>query len=590
MEKRDVSISKLVDMIDGGVLRLPELQRQFVWTASRVRDLFDSLYRGYPSGMILVWSTDEGAPEKAMAVEQQARPAWEPTLLLLDGQQRLTSLTAIMRTRPLVVRGRARSIDLAFNLEHPEEPFLEVADIEYDAPGSDPDQDLDDLEDQGPNGVMESIRSRTFVVATKALLADPRWVNVSEVFDPSKPDSYFLRRLGLTSEDERWDLFAKRLQKVRAIANYPYVMNVLERGLAYPEVAEIFVRVNSLGTKLRGSDLALAQITARWKNSLAKFDEFVWECENHGFNLDLGLIVRGLVVFATQRATFDTASRIPVHALQSAWEREQDAFRFALDFLRQNAGVENEGLLSSPLLVIPVAVFASLKEFSLSPEDQNGVLQWLLVANAFSHYAGSSETRLNADLAVLFRDEGPVGLMALLKRQFGRSEVSAEDFVGRSKQSGLFPTTFLALRHAGARDWGTGLRISVAHQGRKNTIEDHHIFPKKALRQEGIESALTDEISNLAFLSSSKNRTLGTKPPETYLPLIVESSGEAALTEQAIPTNPELWRLENFQKFLVARRALLANAVNDFLTGIASGEQPIVDPEALIEGEESRHR
>ncbi|HZO32704.1 MAG TPA: DUF262 domain-containing protein [Chloroflexota bacterium] len=111
MPKTDISLGDLVDMIARGELRLPELQRRYVWPATRVRDLLDSLYRGYPSGTILVWETDQDVPEKDLSVAQQ-QSAFRSHKLLLDGQQRLTSMSAVLRgepIRPRIVPGRSRS-------------------------------------------------------------------------------------------------------------------------------------------------------------------------------------------------------------------------------------------------------------------------------------------------------------------------------------------------------------------------------------------------------------------------------------------------------------------------------------------------
>src|SRR5205814_7125559 len=100
MPKIDTSVGNLVSMITSGELRLPEMQRRYVWRSTRVRDLLDSLYRGYPSGAILLWETDEAVPLQDFAVAQQRNP-YQSTRLLLDGQQRLTSLSAVIRGEPV---------------------------------------------------------------------------------------------------------------------------------------------------------------------------------------------------------------------------------------------------------------------------------------------------------------------------------------------------------------------------------------------------------------------------------------------------------------------------------------------------------
>src|SRR5438105_5257071 len=118
MAKAEASVEELVSMIERGELRLPEMQRRYVWRSTRVRDLLDSLYRGYPSGTILLWDTDEAVPQQAFAIKQQNNP-YQSTRLLLDGQQRLTSLSAVIRGESVHVRGRQKPIELLFNLEHP---------------------------------------------------------------------------------------------------------------------------------------------------------------------------------------------------------------------------------------------------------------------------------------------------------------------------------------------------------------------------------------------------------------------------------------------------------------------------------------
>src|ERR1700735_2336694 len=96
MAKQEASVEELVGMISRGELRLPEMQRRYVWRSTRVRDLMDSLYRGYPSGAILLWENDAAGPLQEFAVSHTANP-YPSTRLLLDGQQRLTSLSAVIR-------------------------------------------------------------------------------------------------------------------------------------------------------------------------------------------------------------------------------------------------------------------------------------------------------------------------------------------------------------------------------------------------------------------------------------------------------------------------------------------------------------
>src|SRR5438046_1877769 len=149
MPKIDTAVGKLVSMITGGELRLPEMQRRYIWRATRVRDLLDSLYRGYPSGTILVWETDQPMPSRDAAVEQQQNP-FQGHKLLLDGQQRLTSLTAVVEGKPVIVRGRKKPIEILFNLEHPEGPPAEVSEVEDDVTDRDDEEAEANDEDEAP--------------------------------------------------------------------------------------------------------------------------------------------------------------------------------------------------------------------------------------------------------------------------------------------------------------------------------------------------------------------------------------------------------------------------------------------------------
>ena len=338
---------------------------------------------------------------------------------------------------------------------------------------------------------------------------------------------------------------------------------MLERELDYQEVAEIFVRVNSLGVKLRGSDLALAQITARWQNSLKLLESFQEECEEKWFTLDLGLLVRAMVVFASKQSRFRTVGGIPIATLKSSWEEAKDGLRFAINFLRRNGDIEDESLMSSPFLFLPIAVFAQLQQGKLSRDDERSLMYWFHVANSRGRYSrGSSESLLDADLTILFRGGSPKDLLEPMKTQFGRLHIEEADLVGRGANSALFSTTFLALKAIQAKDWHSGLGISLTHQGKLHYIQYHHIFPKSLLAKANYEKAEINEIANMAFISGDVNRRISNKEPRVYFPEIIKERGEEALLNQCIPVDPELHKIENYKKFLAVRRAALTERIN----------------------------
>jgi hypothetical protein len=561
MAKAEATVEELVGMVERGELRLPEMQRQYVWRSPRVRDLMDSLYRGYPSGAILLWETDEAVPLQEMAVAQSANP-YATTRLLLDGQQRLTSLSAVIRGEPVKVRGRVRPIELLFNLEHPERQEI-VTEVDEDAEDDAPETDeADSTEDE----LQKRFERMTFVVSTNKLAALPQWVKVSEVFK-SESDTAFLKRAGIINfDDPRYEKYTQRLAQLRRIRKYVYRMDVLERSLTYEEVTEIFVRVNSLGAKLRSSDLALAQITARWRHSLEIFQEFQRECAKLGFDLDLGIHLKTLIAFATGQSRFLTAGRLSLDVLQTGWKEATEGMRFAINFLKSNVGIDSPALLSSPFLMIVVAYFGHAKGYALSPEESDRLRQWALLANAKGRFSrGSSETILDQDLATIDKVGSADALIDRVRLQFGRLTVTAEDLEGRDQRSSLFKTMFLTFRALGAKDWTSNLLISLDHSGAQHRLQFHHFFPKAVLTKHGFSSREADDVANLTFIGGRTNRKISDKPPSMYLADYLAKQGPELLSLQGIPAEQELLEVGSYRQFLDARRMLLAEAINAFL-------------------------
>lgn len=176
-------IRSLVDKVDSGTLLVPEMQRRYVWRSTQVRDLFDSLYRGYPVGSILVWNRPDGDVEgRVLDVGESAGKVKSgETQLLLDGQQRLTSLTSILKDKKLLVRWRKKSIDILFNVTHPDVEGDEVLDA------VDPDDDDDDEDNDGDNDSLD-FEKKTFVVATRRLMSQPNWISLRRVFKEGSAD------------------------------------------------------------------------------------------------------------------------------------------------------------------------------------------------------------------------------------------------------------------------------------------------------------------------------------------------------------------------------------------------------------------
>lgn len=556
MARADYSVSQLVDMIKDGTLRLPEMQRKYVWTSTRVRDLLDSLYRGYPSGVILAWQSDSPVDTAAFAVDVEDKVGVQQ-LLLLDGQQRLTSLSAILRGVPVDVRNRKKPIDILFNLEHPAE-LVFSREIEENA-----DEDYGSDFDAGESDIQKRFAQMAFIVASNQLKASAHWVSVTEIFKSTETE--ILKRVGISSfDDPRFEKYSARIAAVKAIAQYQYRMDTLERTKSYEEVTEIFVRVNSLGAKLRSSDLAMAQITAKWPGSLRIFQSYEKELRDMGFDVELGTLLKTLVALITHQSRFLTVHALSVSQLQEGWERTKRAITHAINFMHANIGVDSTALLSSPFLITTTAYWADKNDYVKDAESARSFRQWFLIANAKGRYSrGSSESYLDQDLAVM-RDGGSTeGLTQRLIQQVGRLDFTADDLIGRTSTSGAFKTMFLAFRQSGVQDWTTHLDISPKHIGKADSIEYHHIFPKAYLKKErpGLDRTVVNEVANLAFIGGSTNRKISAKAPSLYK----HDFSEADLLSQLIDFSDGLDSATNFENFLLRRRTLIADALNEFL-------------------------
>lgn len=565
MAQTNIKVSELVDKVQRGELTLPEMQRRYVWPGTRVRDLLDSLYRGYPSGTILVWETDEEMPVRELAVRATRTPTTSKKLLLLDGQQRVTSLSAILSGEPIHVRSRSRqkTIDILFNLEHPDGPpvdITEVDDIDFTA-------DIEDVEDEetAERDIQAEMRKRTFVVASRSLQNDPIWVPVSDIF--KKDPSEILQKTGITSlADPRYKKYSERLAKIRNIKDYSYNVEILPASMSYEEVTEIFVRVNSLGIKLRGTDLAMAQITSKWKGFMDKVEELAGEFGNdQDYIIETGLPVRLMTIFATKQSRFKTIGKVSKERLEEAWRQASDGLRFAISFIKENAGVDNLSYLSSPFLIIPVAVYWVLKDNeSLTGEEQKKLLRWLYIAHMRGHYSmGSSESILDGDLSILFKDRGLEELISQLHLHVKKFDVDYDDLTNRGIRSPLFSMLYFVFRHNGVKDWWSGLKLSDNHTGNAHAIQYHHIFPKSLLGE--YDKKEVNEIANMAFIGGKVNRYITNKEPKEYMEKIIQEQGEEALTSQLIVIDRDMWEISKYRRFLEYRRDAIAKEINEFM-------------------------
>jgi len=490
-------------MVANHTLQLPEIQRDYVWTRPQVRDLLDSLYRGYPIGTMLIWQTDDSPLARPIG-SKTGHGGLQPVRFLLDGQQRLTSLRRVFHDR---------DPDIRFNIETEE-----------------------------------------FQVANAAISKDPRWVSVTDVFQHS---AVSVLTAGELMDRPDKNLILDRLNRLEHIRRHLVPVNVLH-GFNYEEVTEIFVRVNSKGTRLRVAELAIAQLAFRLPGLVTyELKAFEDELDEAGWDIDMRFLLRCLTAVTTGQSKFAALTGVGEEPLKEGWKQTKAALLTFLNLLDKNLGIESAAWLPSiSALVVPVAYLARCTPKEV---DVNGLLRWFLLASTWGRYAQATETALDQDLRVLASDDAyPFAtLIERIRQSVGRLEVTASDLDDAGVGSPFFLMAYLACRHQGATDWWTGVKLSSTNLGVSHLLELHHIFPKAIVAQQYPKTDV-NEIANIAFLSQQANRQIGKQEPKAYLPSI----DPERLRRQFIPMDEDLWVKERFQDFLAARRALLAEGMN----------------------------
>lgn len=520
MIAQPLKVRELLDEVVKGQVVLPEIQRAYVWKGPQVAKLLDSLYQEYPSGQILLWDTAnlpitkqlEGVAKPALAAVGSAK-------IVLDGQQRLTSLFKAL------------------------------------------------LDDDDPVRVYFHLETEQFQLYNSRLKADRRWVPVRDVINETKHDLDLLDEIEsanlVSRKDPQYKLFATRLQQLRKIGEYKFPIEVFKSD-DYDKVTELFVWINSGGTRLRAAELVLAQLALRLPGAIVdKFEDALEEYEDAGFELDTRVLTRALIAVGTGQSRFRFLAEFwkkTPDELSSIWKRTRKALDGAVNFIQHNAKFEASDWLPSLNAIIPLAVFFDGNE-RLRAEDEARLLSWFYAASLRARYSGSGETAMDEDLKALSEDD-PIG--ALLRNSVptgGTLSVSADEFDDAGFRNPLFPLTYAAARRAGAKDWFTGVALAKDVVGADHQIEVHHIFPKALLKAEGVSRRDRDEIANLAFLGAKPNKKISKTLPEEYLAKIPKDR----LSAQSVPTDPKLWKLSRFQDFLSERRRLLATSVNELV-------------------------
>ena len=518
-----LKVRELIEEIDRGEVVLPEIQRAYVWKGPQVVKLIDSLYREYPSGQILLWDTSDLPVTKGIqGVENPSGIQSNHPKIVLDGQQRLTSVYKALRDKEM-------GLEVYFHLGNEQ-----------------------------------------FQLYLSRLKSDPLWISVRDVFHEKKSDLKLLheieQKLESEIDDDAKDVYLDRLQRLRRTGDYKYPIEIFKTD-DYEQVTELFVRINSGGTRLRAAELVLAQLALRLPGTIVEtFESAIDEYEDLGYELDARFLIRALIVSGTKQSRFRYLSEFwkkDPKDIKKIWLSAKRGVDAAVNFVRHNAGFESSEWLPSLNTLIPMAAYLEHNK-SITGDVERRLLRWFYIASLRGRYSGSSETALDEDLKAIHSPD-PIGcLLKNVVQQDGRVQVYADEFDDAGWRNPLFPMTYAVAKKRRAKDWFKGIALGKDVAGLDHQVEYHHIFPRALLKTNGVRRNSRDEIANLAFLMARPSKQISNKEPIEYLAEIAEQYPDR-LEAQSIPMNKQLWKLDRFQDFLAERRQLLAKSVTELI-------------------------
>jgi len=524
-----MKISTILDQIDMGSMALPEFQRGYVWNRTQVRDLMNSLYKRFPVGSLLVWET-----KRDNTIARGQDNVAENVKMLLDGQQRMTSLYGIIRGEaPQFFDGDPKVFtDLYFNVE--DEAFEFYGPMKMDG--------------------------------------NPSWVNVTELM--VKGIEPFISTF---SEDPEkgasLGLYIKRLNQIHQIQEVNlHVEEITGKDKDTDTVVEIFNKVNSGGTKLSKGDLALAKICGSWPEARHELKFRLNRWKKAGFDFKMDWYLRCINAVVTGEAKFQYLDEISTIEFKEGLEKAEKAIDKLLNTISSRLGLDHDRVLGSVYSFPLMCRYISDNGLSLGDHKQRDqLLYWYIHTMLWGRYAGSTESTLDKDLHLIENADHPIeNLVQELRQNRGDLKLYGSDFRGWSRGARFYPMLYMLTRVWHAKDWGSGDELSHHLLGNLAGLQLHHIFPKAYLYDSDYERRDVNALANMTFLTQETNLQISDKPPVEYFPEI-ESKHPGVLSSHWIPMDEDLWKKKNFKDFLIERQSLLANAANKFLNELKEG-------------------
>lgn len=542
-----MKIGTILELIDLGSMALPEFQRGYVWNRDQVRGLMHSLYRQYPVGSLLAWQTKT---ENA-ATRGDAKLMPGTVKLLLDGQQRITSLYGIIRGRPpKFFDGNVKAFTgLYFHLDDEVFQFYKPSEMK----------------------------------------GNPLWINVTELMQEGVGAA--IERMSTDPVlSQNFAVYIQRLNAIQQIKEIDlHIEEVVGEEMTVDVVVDIFNRVNSGGTKLSKGDLALAKICAEWPAARDEMKQRLEKWRHAGFHFSLDWLLRVINAIITGEAKFTAIKDVTPLELREGLVEAEKRIDKLLNLVSGRLGLDHDRVLGSRYSFPVMARYLTQRGGTIpSAQEQDRLLYWYVHTYLWGRYSASTESVLNQDLEAIEDVSaqtvagGIDNLIGRLRQNRGELTLQPDDFTGSSIGNRFYPLLYMMTRVCHARDWGTGDELANHLLGHLSSLQVHHIFPKALLYEHGYSRRQVNAIANFTFLTQETNLQVSRRDPSEYIPAYEEQHPGSVATHW-IPMDQDLWRVENYLDFLTERRRLLTAAGNEFLDKLLSGGMParvLLEPKA----------
>lgn len=575
-------LSRLLAEIEDGDIGLPEIQRPFVWSRTKVRDLFDSMYRGFPVGYFLFWENPVnpgGVRQIGTNDKQQVARR-----LIVDGQQRLTSLYSVIKNRPVV----------------------------------------DDEYQQSHLAIAFRPRDQRFAVPDAAINRDPEYISdISQLWSGPKSrhrfQSEFIERLrasrDLSHEEE--DRIVEAIDRLYDLRDYPFTALELASSATEEEVADIFVRINSEGVELKQADFILTLLSVHWDAGRRELERFCRAARfpapnsttpyNHFFTPNPDELLRVTVGLGLRRARLQAVYPVLRGKELDTGRASEDARQRQFDLLRQaqdealnlanwhefmsalrHAGYRSHAMITSRFTVIfsYVTFLIGRRDHGMDYRQLRSVIaRWFFMCAITGRYTGSSETRMEQDLRRMAEAGDAEEFIAILDGVIATQltndfwEVALPDLLATS--AGYSPTLFayhaaLVLLDADAlfTSFKVADLLDPAAGPRSGTADRYHLFPRKYLTSVGVQNvSRVNQLANYAFLEWPAGKKPNNQSPLDYFPKLWEDHvpHEGQDRIRFLHALPEGWEQLEYDEFLDRRRKHIATVIRTAFDKLRTG-------------------